>query len=207
MKRSLQEIGMEGFEDEPQPPKKSPWAGRMKWKPNGNPLLHPDEEAALAAGQGAEVPIQQRPARPAPATKPTTPQHPRFQWKPEGGQVEKPNLRFMTSADVDAIMKAVRDEEAKPPHQQNAATLARLKAEAMRMMAREESQWVQRTADKMLPRVDEVKIYAASTKPYPGSTYREKEAPPKPKPGWQKACRRCGKPSGTKDLCGCQEAD
>jgi len=214
---------MEGFDDPgPQPNK---WAGRMKWKPHGNPRLHPDEEAALAQGQPGDMPeptdisaddLLDRPPTVAPHVSNV---------QPVRGGLEEPGtavpirqksrfdlpkpqmepMRFAGAADIDRLMAEIKAEEAKPPHQQNAAKIAQLKADAMELMSQEESQRVQRMADRLIPRVDEVKIYATSTKPYPGSTSREKEAPAKPKAGWQKLCRHCGKPSGTKDVCGCRD--
>ncbi len=183
MKRSIQEIGTESsFDPEAGP---NPWANRMKWKPHGNPLLHPDEEAALAdpdalptaddfideppgstttIGNPAAAhvtPINQQPENPRFGWKPgdqgssQRPVNPRFQWKPEGGgAVEKPSMNYMGRGDVDAIMQQIKAEEALPPHKQNAAKISQLKAEAMRMMSREESRRIQRQADRLIPRVE-----------------------------------------------------
>ena len=171
MKQSIQEIGMNSTFDEPEAPG-GKWAGRMKWKPQGEPELPPaadlsaddlldspgvtaSPEAAGTApinrprsgarfswtpGDSGEVPIQGKPHP-----------NPRFNWKPEGGgPVEKTSMRYASSQDIDTLIQAIRDEEALPPHQQNAAKIARLKAEATELMSQEESLKVQHLADRLL---------------------------------------------------------
>lgn len=175
MKRSIQEISMGGGTfDEPERgggrPPQNKWAGRMKWKPSGNPLLHPDEEAALAGQQqGAPEPPGPTPddlldAPPAAADAAAEPgaglevpirQHLPFQKARFNlPRPEMEPMRFAGAADIDALMAEIKAEEAKPPHQQNAAKLTRLKADAMELMSQEESRQVQRMADRLLPRLE-----------------------------------------------------
>jgi hypothetical protein len=149
----LQELDL-GFEEPPEEPAKpNRWAGRMNWKPQANPRLHPDEEAALGADQ---------PERSTPLRGTANPKHGmRFHWRPPEepvapGEVQRPrggpvNLEPMTSsADLQRIIQALRAEEAKPPHQRNEAAIARLRAEANELLSTEESLWVQRQADRLL---------------------------------------------------------
>ena len=166
-------LDLSGF-DEPEPPEPPPpnkWANRMSWRPSGNPRLHPDEEAALAANQpGGEVPIRQGPGKPGigmgpkraawrPGDEPAVPS--RFRWQPGGGQsarsgVGPAKLEPMAGeGDVQQLIQALRAEEAKPPHQQNAATIARLKAEITELQSTMESRWVTRQADRLLEAADQ----------------------------------------------------
>jgi hypothetical protein len=95
---------------------------------------------------------------------PTRPSHERMQWKPPQpnprfdlpGPAEKPELRYLSQQDLDALLDRIKAEEALPPHKKNAARIAALKKQAMEMMKRLESLWVQRQADKLLPRINEV---------------------------------------------------
>ncbi|MBV5345856.1 MAG: hypothetical protein JZU63_10260 [Rhodoferax sp.] len=177
MKRSITEIGMGsgGLADKPGDSSQGPWGSRMKWSPNSggpsatpgqsrNPRLHPDEEAALAgSGLGTADDFIEDPSMGDPTisdeaggTVPITQRNP----SQLGGQgrypLGKPDLggSMMTPGDVDSIIQQIRAEQALPPHKQNSAKIAQLKAEATRMMAQEESLRIQRRADQLLPRVN-----------------------------------------------------
>lgn len=164
---------MEGFDDPGPRPNK--WSGRMKWKPHGNPRLHPDEEAALAQGQPGDMPeptditaddLLDAPPTVAPHVSNVQPvrgnlgepetQIP-IRQVPAGHKsrftLPKPQMepmRFAGTADIDRLMAEIKAEEAKPPHQQNAARIARLKADAMELMQGES---IKRQADRLLPRI------------------------------------------------------
>lgn len=196
MKRRLDEISMGDWEDPgQQPPKRNPHAGRMQWKPHGNPRLHPDEEAALAQSQPpTDMPgptdvtaddlldmppttvdpkaAGVQPLKPSMGDEPPQkvpikmPDHiknelrkeighkRRFHWTPTGYDTKSHggpvNLNYAGAADIDRLMAEIKAEEAKPPHQQNAARIAKLKADAMELMQGES---VKRQADRLLPRI------------------------------------------------------
>ena len=106
--------------------------------------------------------------------KPIRPSRARMQWKPDmtdklksrhprfniPGPAERPEVRYFNQTDLDALIERIRAEEAQPPHKKNAALIGALKQQALQMMRELESQWVQRSADKLLPRLDE--NYAAA---------------------------------------------
>lgn len=172
-KRILEDLGVGGFEDEPEPeeqPSSDRWkykppggnrykpgsmGARMKWKPNNNPRLHPDEQAALAGAQPGgpeEGPPIRMPGEVKNSIRGELAQQRRFKWTPDQVQPQRPTPAQPAAASgLDQIMQQIKDEEARPPHQQNSATIARLKAEAMRLMQQGESLWVRRQADRLLP--------------------------------------------------------
>ena len=99
-----------------------------------------------------------------------------MQWKP--GMASQPvkvklstNPRFslprpspeempheLGDADIDAIMAQIEAENALPPHKKNAAKISALKQQALDMMKQLESRWVQREADRLLPRLEEAQV-------------------------------------------------
>ncbi len=104
---------------------------------------------------------------------PIRPSRMRMQWKPEQqGQpvkIKMPgNPRFnlprpapgempteLGQNDIDALIARIRAEEKLPPHKKNAARITALKQQALDMMKQLESLWVQRNADRLLPRLEE----------------------------------------------------
>jgi hypothetical protein len=63
--------------------------------------------------------------------------------------------QFMAQGDLDAILDQIAAENALPPHKKNAAKINALKQQAQEIAKRLESLWVQKSADEMLPRIDE----------------------------------------------------
>lgn len=102
-------------------------------------------------------------------TPPIGPGKSRLQWNPKAvgqpqqqsarfavpGPETKPSLTYLDQAHIDELMARIEAEEAQPPHKRNAALIGDLKRQALEMMRRVESLWVQRTADELLPRLDE----------------------------------------------------
>lgn len=168
MKRSIQEIGMGTYNEPPGPPSgKNPWSGRMGWKPGGKPRLSDEERAQLGppgdltADDLLDTPTTASPA--ADAVKPLKPslgdegegegnvpiKGSRFGWTPGGEGAAKP-----PKASLAELLAEIKAEQAKPTYEQNAARLARLKAEALELMSQEESRRVQRQADRLIPPVN-----------------------------------------------------
>jgi hypothetical protein len=105
--------------------------------------------------------------------EPIRPSHQRMQWQPGAASVPikikpqgtsrfdlpRPNASEMPVAanrgDLDALIARIRAEEQLPPHKKNAARIAGLKQQAMELMQQEESLWVQRQANRLLPRLEE----------------------------------------------------
>ena len=158
--RNLQEKGQLFDEPEGSGRGKNPWFNRMKWKPEaGDTEIPPGTEVtadelldAPDVEAGPEVkdvkPVGQKPGGGGS----------RFNWTPTGqaatSQVGPMKLgKEMTGQDIDMILQMIRDEQALPPHKQNAARLSQLKAEALRMMGQEESLKIQRAADCLIPAV------------------------------------------------------
>lgn len=184
MKQSLQEIGMGDIAPEQRGP--NPHGNRMKWKPGqkpgqGNPLLHPDEQAALGelpsadefiddpsasmtvdpdlAGvepvQGEPKPLQSNPRFNWKEGDPGIPSKnqpkPRFRWRAGLRSPEKPDMGMDFGAAIDELKQQLSAEENAAPHLRNNGKIARLKSEIMSMMAKEESLRIMRQADRLLP--------------------------------------------------------
>lgn len=64
-------------------------------------------------------------------------------------------LNFMDDSALQALVAQIKAEEAQPPHLKNQAKINALKQQAFEMMKRLESKWVQKSADKLLPRLNE----------------------------------------------------
>jgi len=102
------------------------------------------------------------------STPPTGPGQARMGWKPGtpkpaqanprfnvAGPAEKPQINYLGQSDLDTLIARIKAEEAQPPHKKNAARISALKTQALELMKRLESLWVTRTANRLLPRIDE----------------------------------------------------
>lgn len=103
-------------------------------------------------------------------TPPVNPSAGRMKWSPDKPQTvrlgkpdrfnlpeprPKPTVRYLGRQDLDALLDRIKAEENQPPHKRNEARIAELKRQAQAMMGEMESVWVQSSADKLLPRLDE----------------------------------------------------
>lgn len=116
------------------PPRRSPHAGRFGWKP-------------VEPGQGQQQ--HEQPKAVKIGHKPT----PASRWQQIPPTWEQP-MTYLSKEHLDAMMQRIKDEEALPPHKQNAARIAAMKQQALEMMKRLEALEVQRQADRLLPRID-----------------------------------------------------
>lgn len=64
-------------------------------------------------------------------------------------------MNYLSQSDLDALLARIKGEEALPPHKKNTARISALKRQALEMMKRLESRWVEWKADLLLPRIDE----------------------------------------------------
>jgi hypothetical protein len=123
-------MGSGDWPDKPTPPV-GPGRRRLTWKPGG-PAQMPKE------------------AQPVKINK-----NPRFDVP---GPAEKPQLNYLQQGDLDALLDQIKAEEDQPPHMKNSARIAAMRQQAMELMRRLESKWVQRNADRMLPRLQENQV-------------------------------------------------
>lgn len=134
-----------------------PKPDRFTWKPKSpdrfrqNPEFSYEEEPPYAAEKnskessvpgGFTVPIKHK----APS---------RFQVP---GPKEKPTLSYLNQDQLDVILDRIKAEIAQPPHKRNEAVIADLKKQAQEIAKRLESQWVQKSADGLIPRLDEDQV-------------------------------------------------
>lgn len=71
------------------------------------------------------------------------------------GSDQLPPLRYLDQQDLDALLDRIKAEEALPAHKKNAARINTLKRQALLLMKQMECLWVQRNADRLLPRLNE----------------------------------------------------
>lgn len=112
---------------------------------------------------GEGLPAPQPPRGPTKPRMHWSPDHaftPKVNVKPAGsrlvpGSDQLPPLRYLDQQDLDALLDRIKAEEALPAHKKNAARINTLKRQALLLMKQMECLWVQRNADRLLPRLNE----------------------------------------------------